>query len=248
MNPAFEGRTAVVTGGASGIGAATARMLDAEGASVWIADRNLDGARRVAAGLEGGHAIRIDVRDRKSVKTAIAGILRVARRIDVLVNCAGIMTTGEFTRRPVGDWDAVCATNLSGTVYCCHAVAPAMIRNGFGRIVNMASVAAVKGGGLFGNVAYGATKAGVVALTKGLARELGPHGITVHAIGPAVTETPMVAHMITPALRKSVLPRFPAGRFATPEEIAGLIRFLVGGTADYMTGQTVFIDGGFLTR
>jgi 3-oxoacyl-[acyl-carrier protein] reductase len=142
----------------------------------------------------------------------------------------------------------VCRVNLSGVYYCSKAVLPWMLERKSGKIVNIASVSAAKGGGVFGNVLYGTTKAGVVALTKGMARELGPFGINVNCIAPAVTETGMTRALLTPERRQAALASIPLGRFATPDDIAGMVLVLSSDVTSYVTGETIVVDGGYLTR
>jgi NAD(P)-dependent dehydrogenase (short-subunit alcohol dehydrogenase family) len=138
--------------------------------------------------------------------------------------------------------------NLSGVYYCCKAVLPFMLERKSGRIINIASVSAAKGGGAFGNVLYGTTKAGVVALTKGMARELGPFGINVNAIAPSVTETGMVRALLTPERRHAVLASIPLGRFASTSDISNMVLILASDVSSYVTGETIVVDGGYLTR
>jgi 3-oxoacyl-[acyl-carrier protein] reductase len=133
-------------------------------------------------------------------------------------------------------------------LYCCKAALPAMTAQRSGKIVNIASISAFKGGGVFGNVLYGTTKAGVVALTKGLARELAPHGINVNAIAPGVTETGMTSALLTDARRRDVLASIPLGRLATAADIARLVALLSSDVLGYVTGETIVVDGGLLTR
>jgi 3-oxoacyl-[acyl-carrier protein] reductase len=169
-------------------------------------------------------------------------------RIDILVNNAGILKTGSIVESSIEDWDQVCRVNLSGVYYCCKAVLPFMIQRRSGKIINIASVSAAKGGGVFGNALYGATKAGVVALTKGMARDLGPFGINVNAIAPAVTETGMIRALLTPERREAALASIPLGRFATPADIANMVLVLASDVSSYVSGDTIVVDGGYLTR
>jgi 3-oxoacyl-[acyl-carrier protein] reductase len=138
------------------------------------------------------------------------------------------------------------AVNLTGIFNCVQAAAPAMIAKRRGVIINLASVAAAKGGGSFGNVWYGATKAGVVALTKGLARELGPHNVRVNAIAPSAIDTDMLKGVLTPQVRASVIAHFPLGRLASADDVANLAVYLASDLASFITGETVAVDGGFL--
>jgi 3-oxoacyl-[acyl-carrier protein] reductase len=145
------------------------------------------------------------------------------------------------------DWEEVSRINLSSVFYCSKAVLPFMIQEKYGKIVNIASVSAMKGGGALGNKLYGATKAGVVAMTKGFARELAPSGINVNAIAPAVVETTMTEGRLTPELRERIEGRIPMGRVGKASDIASLAAFLAPDVSEYITGETIAIDGGFLT-
>ena len=142
-----------------------------------------------------------------------------AKRIDILVNAAGLLSTGPAADLPAAEWQKVSEVNLAGVLYCAQAVIPIMSKQRSGRIINIASVAAMRGGGTVGNALYGATKAGVVALTMGLARELGPHGITVNAIAPAIADTAMTRAVLTEEVRKKVLARDSARAFDTARPI-----------------------------
>jgi len=222
----LEGKTAVVTGGAKGIGAATVELFREAGARV----ESLD--------LESG----CDVTDEDQVRKAYARI----GAIDILVNNAGLLARGPFDETTGEQWDRLVAVNLTGVFNCVQAVVPAMRGRRGASIINIASVSAEKGGGAMGNVWYGTTKAGVVAITKGLGRELGPQGIRVNAIAPGVIETDMVREHLSPELREKVLARFPLGRFATVEEVAQVALFLASDAASFVTGETIAVDGGFL--
>lgn len=245
----LAGKVALVTGGGGGIGAAIAVTLATQGCEVYIGDMNEAAAARVAADCRGrGHPIRLDVGSGDDCVGAAASIVRERSRIDILVNNAGILKTGPALDASIGDWDEVCRVNLSGVFYCCKAVLPAMTSQRYGKIVNIASVSAMKGGGSFGNVLYGATKAGVVALTKGLARELASLGINVNAIAPGVLDTAMTGALLTPERRRDVLTAIPAGRLASPDDIANVVALLASDRLAYVNGATVPVDGGYLTR
>ena len=249
MDLALDGKVALVTGAGSGIGTAIANALADEGCIVYFGDTDLESATRAAAsGARPGHALSLDVGDPASGERAAKRIAAEQGRIDVLVNNAGILKTGSIVEATVGDWDQVCRVNLSGVYYCCKAVLPFMIERKSGKIINIASVSAAKGGGAFGNVLYGTTKAGVVALTKGMARDLGSFGINVNAIAPAVTETGMTRALLTPERRQAVLASIPLGRFATPSDIANMVLILASDVSSYLSGETIVVDGGYLTR
>ena len=245
----LAGKVALVTGAGGGIGATIATTLAEQGCVVHLADTNLAAADRVAAQCNGrNHAVALDVGDAVAVADVVNRIVRDRGRIDILVNNAGILKTGLVAESSIADWDQVCRVNLSGVYYCCKAVLSPMMTQRYGKIVNIASVSAVKGGGSFGNVLYGTTKAGVVALTKGLARELAPHGINVNAIAPGVIETGMTQNLMTPERRQMVLSAIPAGRFATTSDIAYMVALLCSDVLGYVNGATVPVDGAYLTR
>ncbi|HVO88111.1 MAG TPA: SDR family NAD(P)-dependent oxidoreductase [Casimicrobiaceae bacterium] len=249
MDLGLAGKVALVTGAGGGIGATIATTLAAQGCVVQLGDMNLAAADRSAALCSGrGYAVALDVGDARAVADTVSRIVREHGRIDILVNNAGILKTGPVSESSIADWDDVCRVNLSGVYYCCKAVIAPMMAQRHGKIVNIASVSAVKGGGSFGNVLYGTTKAGVVALTKGLARELAPHGINVNAIAPGVIETGMTEQLMTPERRKMVLAAIPAGRFASTQDIASMVALLCSDVLAYVNGATVPVDGAYLTR
>jgi len=234
MHDELRGKVALVTGAARGIGASIAALFEQHGATVYRAD--------VAAGAQ----LRMDVTDRAEVRTAMARIVGEHEGLDILVNNAGLLARGAFGATGDEAWDRLLAVNLTGVFNCVQAAVPAMRGRPGASIINIASVSAEKGGGAVGNVWYGATKAGVVAMTKGLGRELGPEGIRVNAISPGMVETEMVREHLTPALRASVLARFPLGRFTEADDVARLAVFLASEAASFITGETIAVDGGFL--
>jgi len=229
----LSGKVALVTGAARGIGACIAAHFEAAGCIVYRGDI-----------VEGG--MRIDVTDRASVREAIATIAGEHGGLDVLVNNAGLLSTGPFENTSGEEWDRLLAVNLTGVFNCVQAAIPAMGARPGASIVNIASVSAEKGGGAIGNVWYGTTKAGVVAMTRGLGRELGPRGIRVNAVAPAVLETEMVRDLLTDERRDKVLARIPLGRLASLDDVARLALFLACDAAAFITGQTIAVDGGFL--
>lgn len=226
-------KVALVTGAARGIGACIADHLEKQGCFVYRAD------------LQGGN-LTMDVADRDSIRRAIEHIRGEKEGVDVLVNNAGLLARGPFDALSGDAWDRLVAVNLTGVFNCVQAVVPAMRGRRGASIVNIASVSAEKGGGAVGNVWYGVTKAGVVAMTMGLGRELGPEGIRVNAIAPGVVETDMVRDHLSPEVRERTLARIPLRRFATADEIARVVLFLVSDAASFVTGETVTADGGFL--
>jgi 3-oxoacyl-[acyl-carrier protein] reductase len=230
----LTGRVALVTGAARGVGARIAARLGEHGAQVYAAD------------IDERAALRMDVRDRVGVRAAVARIERESGGLDILVNNAGLLATGPFDATTAEAWDDLVAVNLTGIYNCVQAAVPAMRRRGRGAIVNIASVSHERGGGAFGNVWYAATKAGVVAMTKGLGRELGPLNIRVNAIAPAVVATDMVRSLLTPEVRSRIVSRIPLGRLAEEDDVARLAVFLASDWAEFITGETIAVDGGFL--
>jgi NAD(P)-dependent dehydrogenase (short-subunit alcohol dehydrogenase family) len=251
MDLNLKGRVAVVTGGAAGIGEAIARALAAEGCTICLLDKNAGAARAAASAIttDGTPAFfaAADVADATAVERVFQQFLASTKRIDILVNAAGLLSTGPAADLPAAEWQKVSEVNLAGVLYCVQAVIPIMSKQRSGRIINIASVAAMRGGGTVGNALYGATKAGVVALSMGLARELGPHGITVNAIAPAIADTAMTHAVLTDDIRKKVLARIPLGRLTMPSDIADLAVFLASERASFITGTVIPVDGGILT-
>ena len=234
MHADLKDKVALVTGAARGIGARIAERFAEHGAIVYGAD------------VGEGATLRLDVTDRGALRAAVARIVAERGGINVLVNNAGLLAAGPFDQTSGEEWDRLVAVNLTGVFNCVQAAVPAMRRRRGGSIINIASVSAEKGGGAFGNVWYGATKAGVVAMTRGLGRDLGPEGIRVNAIAPGVVETDMVRERLTPEMREKVLARFPLGRLTQADDVAQLAVFLASDAASFITGETIAVDGGFL--
>jgi NAD(P)-dependent dehydrogenase (short-subunit alcohol dehydrogenase family) len=251
MELELKDRVAVVTGGAAGIGEAIARTLAAEGSCVCILDRDASAARKIAAALTDSglqaQSAAVDVGDPAAVTQTFDEICASRNRVDILVNAAGVLSTGLVADLPVAEWGRVSQVNLSGVLHCVKAAIPVMTGQRYGRIINIASVSAMRGGGSIGNTFYGTTKAGVVALTMGLARELGPHGITANAIAPAVVDTAMTHAALTEEARQRILARIPVGRLAHLSDIADLAAFLASQRAGFITGVVIPVDGGILT-
>jgi 3-oxoacyl-[acyl-carrier protein] reductase len=248
MDLNLKDRVAVVTGGAAGIGEAIARALAAEGCRVSILDRNENAARKLAESIGGGtQFVAVNVGEPSSVANAFAQLLMRHNSLDILVNAAGVLSTGLVADLPTAEWQRVHEVNLSGVLYCVKSAIPFMRQQRRGRIINIASVSAMRGGGSVGNTLYGATKAGVVALTMGLARELGPDGITANAIAPAVADTAMTNAALTEDVRRKIVARIPLGRLASLSDIADLATFLASDRASFITGTVIPVDGGILT-
>jgi len=227
----FAGRTAVVTGGAQGIGAAIAKRLKASGANVSIWD--LDGSPRV------------DVSDAQSVQAATERTLRELRKIDVLVNNAGIAGKNAPTvDYPVEEWERFLRVNLTSQFLCCRAVAPHMVKARYGRIVNIASIAGKEGNP--NAVAYSASKAGVISLTKSLGKELAPSGVLVNCITPAAAKTAIFDQMTQQHI-DYMLAKIPMSRFVEVDEIAALACFLASSDCSFSTGAVFDISGGRAT-
>lgn len=244
----LKNRVAVVTGAGAGIGEAIARALATEGCNVCILDRDLNAARKVAESLEQQSLpVALDVSDADATTQAFDQVLKQLSRIDILVNAAGLLSTGLVADLPANEWQRVSQVNLAGMIHCVKAAIPAMKKQSHGRIINIASVSAERGGGSVGNTLYATTKAGVVALTKGLARELGGDKITVNAIAPAIADTAMTHKLLTEDALKRILARIPMGRLAALPDIADLAVFLASDRASFITGTTIPVDGGILT-
>jgi 3-oxoacyl-[acyl-carrier protein] reductase len=242
----LAGQTAIVTGAATGIGEAIARRLAAAGAAVACADIDQQGAAAVAASLGGGaFALPFDVSSRASVQAGVEEVLRRRRQIDVLVNNAGVAgRAAPISDQTDEDWDRVIAVNLTGVFYTCRAVIPHMRARGYGRIVNIASVAGKEGNPNM--AAYSASKAGVIALTKSLGKEVAAEGICVNAVAPAVVRT-RILDQLTPAQIDYMTEKIPMRRTGKPEEIAAVVHFLSSPDCSFVTAQCYDASGGRAT-
>ena len=237
---------ALVTGGSRGIGRATVLALGRLGAHVIINYRdNLASAettlRDLLAAGSRGELCRFDVSDEKQVDEAVKKIVDHHKKIDILINNAGVSSDNLLIRVKPEDWDQVVGTNLKGAFFCTRAVTRVMIRRRYGRIVNLSSVVGQMGNA--GQSVYAATKAGILGFTKAVAREVASRGVTVNAVAPGLIETEMTAQL--PAkLQEEFLHSIPLGRFGHCEEVAALVAFLVGPDAAYITGQVLSVNGG----
>jgi 2-hydroxycyclohexanecarboxyl-CoA dehydrogenase len=238
----LEGRKALVTGGAGGIGTAIARRLAAEGAEVWVGDLNEDGASEVAADV-GGHGVRLDVTDHASAKSAVDAV----GGFDVLINNAGTDEFGFFNQTTPDMWERVLAVNLNGVLNCTHAALPPMQERGYGRIVSIASEAGRVGSK--GSAVYSAAKGGVIAFMKVIARENARYGITANSIAPGPIETPLLMAAqqmgeIGEKLIETMKGATQMRRLGTPDEVAAAVTFLAAEEASYVTGETLGVSGG----
>lgn len=242
----FTGKTAVVTGGSRGLGRAVCLELAAGGANVVLCYAgNENAANETAAACEALGAkvlaVRCDVADSAQVKALMDEALKVFGRIDILVNNAGITRDGLLMMMKETDFDDVINTNLKGAFLCMKAVARTMMKQRYGRIVNLSSVVGLRGNA--GQVNYAASKAGVIGMTKSLAKELASRGVTVNAVAPGCMETDMTAAM-PEAAKTATLAAIPMGRMGAAEDVAKAVAFLASEEAGYITGQVVAVDGG----
>ncbi|MCS7190620.1 MAG: 3-oxoacyl-[acyl-carrier-protein] reductase [Fimbriimonadales bacterium] len=245
MTISLEGRVALVTGAGRGIGRAVALALAQAGAQVAVLSRTETNAQETAHAIEqaGGQAIAFsgDVADTATVENSVDQILKYWERLDIVVNNAGITRDTLLLRMKDEDWDAVLQTNLRGAFLCSRAALKPMMRQRWGRIVNISSVVGLTGNA--GQANYAASKAALIAFTKTVALEMGSRNITCNAIAPGLIETDMT-QTLPEQVRAHALQRIPLGRFGTPEEIAYGVLFLCSEFASYITGQVFVIDGG----
>jgi 3-oxoacyl-[acyl-carrier protein] reductase len=241
----LEGRVALVTGASQGIGRACAVELAQSGAQVALASRNLEKLRAVAAEIEaaGGRALAIllNVEDPDSVRQAADQVLESSGKIEILVNNAGITRDNLLMRMKPEDWDKVLRTNLDGAYYCIRAVLPGMVRQRYGRIINIASVVAQAGNA--GQANYIAAKAGLIGLTKAVAAEVGSRSITVNAVAPGFIDTAMTSGL-PEAVKEKLLSIIPLKRIGAGQDVAYAVRFLASDEAGYITGHCLNVNGG----
>ena len=242
-------KVAVVTGGAVGIGGATCERLAQDGIKVIVADIDHDKAAATAERIRqaGGAAaaLRIDVASPEAIRAAFEQVEREHGRCDILVNSAGIAKTFPFLEFPLDNWLATMSVNLTGTLLCSQHAARLMARQGWGRIVNIASVAGMRAVGK-GRTAYGTSKAAVIGLTRQMAAELAELNITANAICPGPVDTPMTQVLHSAEFRRQYASAIPAGRYGTTREIAATAAFLVSDAAAYINGVALPVDGGFM--
>jgi 3-oxoacyl-[acyl-carrier protein] reductase len=256
MTTNLNNKVAIVTGGANGIGRATTLAFFEAGAAVAIWDVAEEAGNALVSEIrdKGGKAafFKVNVADQESVEAAVNGVVERFGRIDILINNAGITRDAQFVKVKDGqlvgkmsksDWDAVIGVNLTGVFNCSQAVAPYMVKQGWGRIVSATSIVGTYGN--FGQTNYVASKAGVIGLTKVWARELGKRGINVNAIAPGFIDTDMTRAMPEQA-QTMMIEHIPAGRVGKPEEVAQAYLFLASDEASYINGTVLNVDGGFV--
>ena len=237
----LDGLTALVTGGAQGIGAAIAGALHAEGSAVVVGD--LEAAEPLG---ERAWATELDVRSKESIEQAVAGAVERFGRLDILVNNAARISPTPLWEIGPDEWDDVLAVNLRGVFLASQIAGAHMRENGFGRIVNIASIAG-QSGGIVGGAHYSASKGGLIALTKVFARELAPHGVTVNAVAAAAIEG-RVLDELSGGRREQIVASIPVGRFGKGEEVAAAVVYLASREAGFVTGATLDLNGGLLMR
>jgi len=243
----LKDKTALVTGGARGIGREIALCLAREGANVVIWDVNPESAKSTAKDIEAlgvkADYAQADVTKYNQVEESVNKILDNFQKLDILVNNAGITKDNLLLRMSEADWDAVINVNLKGTFNCTKAAAKVMLRQRSGKIINIASIIGIIGN--FGQANYAASKAGIIALTKTTAKELASRGICVNAVAPGFIQTEMTAKL--PAdIQQKLLAQIPLNRLGKPEDVAKLCLFLASSESDYITGQVIIIDGGMV--
>ena len=243
----LQGKTAIITGAAGGIGMATARKFMREGAAIVVADHHPERVEEAVAALTTGDAkvlgVCTDVTDRASVEAMVGRTIDAFGRVDVLVNNAGITQDARLVKMSEAQFDAVIDVNLKGVFLCAQAVAGPMLEQGSGVILNASSVVGLYGN--FGQTNYAATKAGVIGFTKTWARELGPKGVRSAVVCPGFVRTPILAS-IPPAVMQKTIDKIPLGRLGEPEEIANVYAFLASDEASYLNGAVIEVSGGIM--
>ena len=242
----LEGRVALVTGAASGIGRAVALRLGEEGCRVAVVDLDLEGAQATAVEIGEGSAIAIpaDVSDLAAMRLTVAEAEQALTPLDILVNCAGWDRVEAFLDSAEETWDRVISVNLKGTIVCARVVLEGMVERGAGAIVNISSDAGRVGSS--GEVVYSGAKAGIIGFSKAVAREVARHRVRVNVVCPGPTETPMMeaTRQANPRLGEALVKAIPFRRLAQPEEIAAAVAFLASDEAAFITGQTLSVSGG----
>lgn len=245
----FAERVAIVTGAAQGMGFAISARLLREGARVVLADINADGLSRAVEELaewrDAAHPVQVDVTSGSDVKRLVADGTARFGAVNILVNNAGVLRSSAVEEISDAEWDLVVDTNLKGAFLCAQAVIDGMKDRRYGKIINMASMAG-RATSTLGGAHYTAAKAGVLGLTRHLARELAPYRVNVNAVSPGIVDTPMVASALSPDQRQQLAASIPFGRLAAPDEVANLVAFLASDESAYITGASVDIHGGEL--
>lgn len=248
-NGSSTARVATITGGASGIGAAIARHLGAQGVLIVVGDIDPEASRRTLSELQSvgveASSVPIDVTSPASVADAFAEVQRRHGRCDVLVNCAGVAKVYPFLEFPLDNWQKTMDVNVTGTLLCSQHAARMMVAKGWGRIVNIASVAGMRAVGV-GRTAYGTSKGALIALTRQMAVELAPHGVTANALCPGPVDTPLTRALHSDKFRGEYTRAIPMNRYGTTDEVAAVAAFLASDGAAYVTGIALPVDGGFL--
>lgn len=246
MNIDLKGKTALVTGGSRGLGLGISQQLALSGASVWINDINAKAAEVAQQDLAVSgvtvHTVLANVADRDQVARMCEVITENSGTVDILVNNAGIGDFVGWRDITAEKWDAMLSVHLTGTFNCCKLFLPAMISSGWGRVINISSVAG-KRGDFMGNAHYTAAKAGIIGLTRSLAADVAADGVTVNAVAPGLIETDLTSHM-SAEMRRETEARIPLGRLGLPSEIAAAVTFLASEQASYIVGETISVNGG----
>lgn len=238
----FKDKRVIVTGGSRGIGAGIVRAFAGEGAKVAFLYHAADAAAETVSRETGAVAIRCDLADAADAERAMRDALKALSGVDILVNNAGICKSGLIQELSLDDWNRLVAVDLTAVYLCIRICVPGMVRQKYGRIVNISSIWGMVGASC--EVGYSAVKAGVIGLTKALAKELGPSGITVNCVCPGVIDTDMCASY-DEQTRRGLADETPAGRLGTPADIASSVLFLSGDGASFITGQVLSPNGGF---
>jgi len=256
----FAGKVAMVTGGGGGIGRAVAKSLSNHGAIVFVTDSREETAKKTEQEIKGSGALciseKMDVRSEVEVRRGVEHCIKALGKVDMLVNCAGILTLVPFDKITLAQWDDTMEVNARGTFLACQAVAQEMIRRGEGgKIVNISSLAGKVGAPLYTH--YCASKFAVIGITKSLALELSKHKINVNAVCPGDVETEMFQYEVRThaqdrgisqkEMRRQLTSRVPLGRLAWPDDVANVVLFLLSDSANYMTGQSLNVTGGTMT-
>jgi len=243
----LEGKVALITGGARGIGQAIAMAFAAEGADIVVADVNMEIAQKTASEIEAlgrkALALEMDVTNYEKVEEGVNKILDKFGKVDILVNNAGITKDNLLLRMSQMEWDAVINVNLKGTFNCIRAVSRQMVKQRSGRIISIASIIGLMGNP--GQANYAASKAGIIALTKTVAKELASRNINANAVAPGFIQTEMTAKL-PEELKKKMLEAIPLGKLGTPQDIAKVCLFLASEESSYITGQVITVDGGMV--